>query len=32
MDNDTYENVIVVLMLSIGFLVGMLATLLNKGR
>lgn len=32
MDNDTYENVIVVLMMITGFLVGMLATLLNKGR
>lgn len=29
MDNDTYENVIVVLMLIIGFLVGMLAALLT---
>lgn len=29
MDNDTYETVIVVLMLIIGFLVGMLAALLT---
>ena len=29
MDNDMYENVIVVLMLIIGFLAGMLAALLT---